>query len=56
MSISHGPTLRAALGSVLYLVFIALLSLGVATAFRDTTVSIGIVLGLLYLPRSSPKP
>ena len=50
VSISHGPTLRAALGSVLYLVFIALLSLGVATAIRDTTVSIGAVLGLLYLP------
>ena len=50
MSISHGPTLRAAVGSVLYLVLIALLSLGVATAIRDTAVSIGVVLGLLYLP------
>jgi ABC-2 type transport system permease protein len=50
VSISHGPTLRAALGSILYLVLIALLSLGVATAIRDTTVSIGAVLGLLYLP------
>ena len=50
VSISHGPTLRAAVGSVLYLVLIALLSLGVATAIRDTAVSIGAVLGLLYLP------
>jgi ABC-2 type transport system permease protein len=50
VSISHGPTLRAAIGSVLYLVLIALLSLGVATAIRDTAVSIGAVLGLLYLP------
>ena len=50
VSIIHGPTLRAALGSVLYLVLIALLSLGVATAIRDTAVSIGVVLGLLYLP------
>ncbi len=41
--------LRAAAGSVLYLVLIALLSLGVATAVRDSAVAIGIVLGLLYL-------
>jgi ABC-2 type transport system permease protein len=50
VSISHGPTVRAAIGSVLYLVLIALLSLGVATAIRDTAASIGAVLGLLYLP------
>jgi ABC-2 type transport system permease protein len=50
VSIVHGPTLRAALGSVLYLGLIALLSLGIATIFRDTAVSTGIVLGLLYLP------
>ena len=50
VSISHGPTLRAAIGSVLYLILIALLSLGVATIIRDTAVSIGVVLGLLYLP------
>ena len=50
VSIGHGPTLRAAIGSVVYLVLIALLSLGVATAMRDTAVSIGVVLGLLYLP------
>jgi len=50
ISLSHAPTLRAAAGSVLYLVFIGLLSLGVATAIRDTAASIGAVLGLLYLP------
>jgi ABC-2 type transport system permease protein len=50
VSIGHGPTLRAAAGSVLYLDLIALLSLGVATAIRDTAVSIGAVLALLYLP------
>ena len=44
VSISDSPTLRAALGSVLYLVLSALLSLGVATAIRDTAVSIGAVL------------
>ncbi|WP_306192065.1 ABC transporter permease [Streptomyces sp. MK5] len=50
VSISHSPTLRAAAGSVCYLVLIALLALGAATAIRDTAVSIGTVLGLLYLP------
>ena len=50
VSITHGSTLRAAAGSVLYLVLIALLALGVATAIRDTAVSIGAVLALLYLP------
>jgi ABC-2 type transport system permease protein len=50
VSIGHGPTLRAAAGSTLYLMLIALLALGVATAIRDTAVSIGAVLALLYLP------
>lgn len=50
VSITHSPTLRAAVGSVLYLVLIGLLALGVATAIRDTAVSIGAVLALLYLP------
>jgi ABC-2 type transport system permease protein len=50
VSIGHGPTLRAAIGSVVYLVLIALLGLGVATAVRDTAVSIGAVISLLYLP------
>jgi ABC-2 type transport system permease protein len=50
VSISHSPTLRAAIGSVLYLVLIALLSLGIATAIRDTAVSIGAMLALLFLP------
>jgi ABC-2 type transport system permease protein len=50
VSISQGRTARAAGGSVLYLALIALLSLGVATIIRDTAVSIGVVLGVLYLP------
>jgi ABC-2 type transport system permease protein len=50
VSIGDGSTLRAAAGSVLYLVLIALLALGVATAIRDTAVAIGAVLALLYLP------
>lgn len=44
-----GPMVRAAFGSVLYLALVALLSLGVATAVRDSAAAIGIVLGLLYL-------
>jgi ABC-2 type transport system permease protein len=47
--LSYGPTLRAASGSVLYLALIALMSLGVAVIVRDSAVSIGVVLGLLYL-------
>jgi ABC-2 type transport system permease protein len=49
LSLTAGPTLRAAVGSVLYLVLIALLSLGIATAVRDSGAAIGCVLGLLYL-------
>jgi ABC-2 type transport system permease protein len=49
LSITDGPTLRAAIGSVLYLILIALLSLGIATALRDSATSIGMALGLLYL-------
>jgi ABC-2 type transport system permease protein len=49
LSLADGPVLRAAAGSVLYLALIALLSLGVATAVRDSATAIGVVLGLLYL-------
>jgi ABC-2 type transport system permease protein len=49
LSLADGPVLRAATGSVLYLALIALLSLGVATAVRDSAAAIGVVLGLLYL-------
>jgi ABC-2 type transport system permease protein len=48
-SLATGPDARAAAGTVLYLVLIALLSLGVATALRDSAIAIGVVLGLLYL-------
>jgi ABC-2 type transport system permease protein len=50
ISIASGPTLRAAFGSVLYLGLIALLSIGIGTVLRDTAVSTGTVLALLYLP------
>jgi ABC-2 type transport system permease protein len=49
LSLGAGPTLRAAGGSVLYLVLVALLSLGVAVAVRDSAAAVGVVLGLLYL-------
>jgi ABC-2 type transport system permease protein len=49
LSLGDGPVLRAAAGSVLYLALIALLSLGVAAAMRDTATAIGAVLGLLYV-------
>jgi ABC-2 type transport system permease protein len=49
LSLADGPTLRAAVGSVLYLVLVGLLSLGTATAFRDSVTAVGVVLGLLYI-------
>ncbi len=49
LSLGNGPTLRAAVGSVLYLVLVGLLSVGVATAVREPATAIGTVLGLLYL-------
>ena len=49
VSLSYGPVLRAASGSVLYLALIALLSLGIGALVRDSAVSIGAVLGVLYL-------
>lgn len=49
LSLGDGTVLRAAVGSVLYLTLIALLSLGIAAAARETAMAIGIVLGLFYL-------
>jgi ABC-2 type transport system permease protein len=49
VSLSDGPTLRAAGGTVLYLALVALLSLGIATVLRDAATAIGVILGLLYL-------
>ena len=49
LSLAHGPTLRAAAGSVLYLALIGLLALGIATMVRDSAAATGTVLGLLYL-------
>jgi ABC-2 type transport system permease protein len=49
LSLAHGPVLRAAGGSVLYLGLIALLSLGIAAIVRDSAVATGTVLAVLYL-------
>jgi len=49
LSLADPSTLRAAAGSVLYLALIALLSLGVAAAVRDSATAIGTILALLYL-------
>jgi ABC-2 type transport system permease protein len=49
LTLVHGPILRAAGGSVLYLALIALLSLGIAAAVRDSGVAVTVVLGLLYI-------
>lgn len=48
LALSDSGMLRAASGSVLYLVLIALLSLGISTAVRDSAAGIGVVLGLLF--------
>jgi len=49
LSLGSASVLRATAGSVLYLALIALLSLGTATAVRDSATAIGAILGLLYL-------
>lgn len=49
LSLTDGPVLRAVSGSVLYLVLIALLCVGIATAVRDAATAVGIVLALLFL-------
>jgi ABC-2 type transport system permease protein len=49
LALTSGPMLRAAIGTVLYLGLIGLLSLGVAAAVRDAAAAIGVILGLLFL-------
>jgi ABC-2 type transport system permease protein len=48
LTLGDASVQRAAAGSVLYLVLIAGLALGIATAVRDSATAIGIVLALLY--------
>jgi ABC-2 type transport system permease protein len=49
LSLLHGPTLRAAAGSVLYLVLIGLIGLGLGLALRSAAAATTVVLGLLYV-------
>jgi ABC-2 type transport system permease protein len=49
LSVGDGPTLRAAVGTVLYLGLIALFSLGVGALIRDTAVSLTVVLSVLFV-------
>lgn len=49
LSLAYGLTQRAAVGSVLYLGLIAVLSMGIAAMVRDSAVAIGVALSLLYL-------
>ena len=55
LSLADGTVLRAAAGTVLYLALIALLSLGVATAVRDSAVAIGSCSACSTCSRSSPR-
>jgi len=48
-TLTSATDVRAAAGAVLYLALIALLSLGVAAAVRDSAAAIGLMLGVLYL-------
>jgi ABC-2 type transport system permease protein len=48
-SLADGATVRAVIGTIVYLVLIALLSLGIATVVRDAAAAIGAVLGVLFL-------
>jgi ABC-2 type transport system permease protein len=50
IALDSGATWRAAGGTVIYLALIALLSLGIAALIRDTAVSIGVVVALLFVP------
>ncbi len=49
LALTDPAVLRAAVGSVLYLALIGLLSLGAAAVARSTAAGVGIVLGLLYV-------
>ncbi|PSM41038.1 ABC transporter permease [Streptomyces dioscori] len=49
LSLTDGATLRAAVGSVLYLVLIGLLGLGIALVVRNSATAVGIVLALLFV-------
>lgn len=49
LSLADGPTLRAAVGTILYMLLVALLGLGAATVLRDSAVAVGFVLAVLFV-------
>jgi ABC-2 type transport system permease protein len=49
LAVTDTAVVRAAAGSVMYLVLVGLLALGVTTAVRNPATAAGLVLGLLYL-------
>jgi ABC-2 type transport system permease protein len=49
VSLANGATVRAAVGSVLYLALVGLLGLGIATIVRDAAAAAGAVLAMLYV-------
>jgi hypothetical protein len=51
LSLADEPTLRAVVGTVLYLELIAILSLGVAMVVRHTAAALSAVLAMLFLPQ-----
>ncbi|MET9383968.1 hypothetical protein ABZY09_23530 [Streptomyces sp. NPDC002928] len=48
-TLTDGPTLRAAAGSLLCLMLVTLLGLALATLLRDTSGAITLGLGILYI-------
>lgn len=50
LGVGRAPVTAAAPRSVAYLCLMALLALGLSTVVRETGASIGVMLGLLYLP------
>ena len=49
MTLGDASTVRAAVGSVLYLALIGLFSLGIAATVRSSAAAIGVVLGMLFV-------
>jgi ABC-2 type transport system permease protein len=49
LSLGDGPVLRAAVGSVLYLALVGVMSLGIAAFVRDSAGAIGLALGVIYV-------
>jgi ABC-2 type transport system permease protein len=49
LSLADAPVRRAVIGSILYLILVAWLSLGVSALVREPAAAIGITLGLFYI-------